>query len=310
MNYKYPLVNLITRGHIQVNNAQSCVNFINSLSDNAASVLYEQMLFIEDTKTCADFLNSVQESYELETGVISLPSNKTFMEQRDYILMKEDNDLTQQKDAINKDAHQILKWFKLGIPIITILKLIEKYDPQTRHQLIQNVGSMNKDLGEILNKSRVGSAIYSAGGVAKRMAATALTQHNHMTSGDMDKLKKAGIGTLIAAGVVTALMLISAAYKRYFSKEARQCKKYSGKQRTLCMIKARIAACKEAKKQAESALIECDKAKNPQDCRFKMRVEIRSWEKKKRNEEEKLSKLLRVNSSSFDDKKPKNDPFS
>lgn len=88
------------------------------------------------------------------------------------------------------------------------------------------------------------------------------------------------VTALLGAGITTAIIGINLLNKHVFSMEAKMCKGKTGKERTICMSEASITAAQKAMKKAEDALVNCDAAKDPQECRYKMKVEIRSWMKK------------------------------
>lgn len=312
MNYKFPLVNLITRGHVRVDNPTSCVNFINSLDNHTAQKLYEQLMYIENISMCGQFLNHVQENIELATGVRSCLSERSFMEQRDLVLMKESAEETITDAAATSEAKKLIKMIKVGIPIAVALKVLAKYDEESATKIKQKIKLMDSDVSNFLNKSWITRPVVKAKNFSIRFTKAALTgKKKHLKHKDIKFLKGMRTAALVATGLAAALLAISYLYKKVFSAEARACKKYSGKERTVCMTRARIAACDSAIKKSEDALSKCDSSSNPEDCRFKMRVEVRTWSKKKRIEEERLAKLLRVSSSAFTEKKPsKNDPFA
>ena len=45
MNYKHPLLNLITRGHLNVKNRVAMENFINGLDNDSCATILENLLF-------------------------------------------------------------------------------------------------------------------------------------------------------------------------------------------------------------------------------------------------------------------------
>lgn len=307
MNYKFPLINLITRGHVRVENPKSTVNFLESLTNNGASIICEDIFYMDDSNKVANYLDAVQEEFELFTGTRNLPSSDSFSSQRDVFFLKEAVSPTSSVDP-KEDAAKIVRMLKRGLPIAAVMFILTKYDKSNRQMLINNVKLLNKDVANLLSKSWATNWIIKGGGFAKRAASSILTAKNHMTDGDITALKRIGWGSLIAASAIGAVVMVGMIYKRRFSKEAKECSQYQGRDRTICMSKARLLAAKEAQKQSEKALQNCDSAKNPEDCRFKMRVEIRSWMKKIRKEEETLKKLTRVKDTAFEPKKKPN-PF-
>lgn len=307
MNYKFPLVNLITRGHVRTENPRETINFINTLNDKSAYRLYEQLLLCEDANLAARLLEGVQEEFDLKFGSIKNPSDDSFNQQRDYFFLKESNDSTEVASPA-AEAQKILKMISTGIPIATIILFLKNYDKKTRDQIITNVGLVRKDVADLLNKSWIGRPIVKGAGFTKRLGSYILTGKNSFTDTDKKIGKGIGWAAIAAVGVVAMALMISSVYKQFFSEAAKKCKQYSGRIRTICMTKVRIEAAKEAQRQAEKALTECDSAKNPEDCRFKMRVEIRSWMKKRRKDEEELQRLTRVRDDSFTKPKKPN-PF-
>lgn len=307
MNYKFPLINLITRGHIHVENPTSTVRFLESLSNDSAAVLCEYVFQINDPNKVSVFLDSIQEECQLSKGLLNMPSFDSFSCQRDQFFLKESAQNNGSVDP-KEEATKLVRMFKRGVPIAAILVFLAKFDDKTKENIIKNASMISDDAAKLLSKSWATNWILKGGRFAKRAAATVLTAKQHMTGKDISFLKKLGIGAAVAISSIAALILINMIYKRHFSKEAKECSHYQGKERTICMTKARLQAAKEAQKQAEKALQDCDSSNNPEDCRFKMRVEIRSWMKKVRKEEEELKRLTRVKNTAFETKKKPN-PF-
>ena len=120
----------------------------------------------------------------------------------------------------------------------------------------------------------------------------------------LNKIGKMAKGVaLVAAGITSAIIAVNILYKQLFSAEAKKCNGMFGKKRTICMANAIIAAAEAAQKKAEENLLQCDQAKDPQECRFKMKVEIRSWMKKAEEQKRKLAKL-QINSEPYPTSRP------
>jgi hypothetical protein len=118
-----------------------------------------------------------------------------------------------------------------------------------------------------------------------------------------NKLAALGKVSLVAGGIITGIIAINVAYKQFFTAEARKCKGLFGKKRTICMCNAIIAAAEEAQKKAEQALLQCDQSNDPKECRYKMKVEIRSWMKKIEEQKRKLARL-QVNKQAYPNGRP------
>jgi hypothetical protein len=75
------------------------------------------------------------------------------------------------------------------------------------------------------------------------------------------------------------------------------------------MCDAIIAASEIALKKSEESLMKCDSAKDPQDCRYKMRVEIRHWQNKIHEQKRKLARL-QINSQPYPNTNTKSKPVA
>jgi len=85
------------------------------------------------------------------------------------------------------------------------------------------------------------------------------------------------------AGVAVALALGVAAYKlykRFYSKAAKSCNKYSGKSKTICMAKYRVDSLKKAKSVLSKKSRECSKTKEPEKCKNELAKQLSKFDKK------------------------------
>lgn len=325
MNLKFPLLNLIARGHLPLANRTASLNFAKNLDEGPATKICFEILKFENVKDSALFLEEAQREFlKLENSVpVSVDNDAAFRHQRDAILLREDSNPRQEQSMALSPTREFIRLLKTGGPIVAVGWYISRTAAQkkeidsslkkvypTIYNNLQNnwIGrymGMPNDRGEFFK--RIGAA-----SIGKKKA----NGDSWLTNGDKQriknyfnpKLEKFKRGALIAGGIAGAIVAISLLYKRYFSAAAKECKNLSGKERTVCMTKARIKAAEAAIAEAEKNLIECSSAKNEEDCIFKMKVEIRAWKKKKMFEEEKLRKLLNVNKDAFEDDKP-DDPF-
>ncbi len=331
MNLRFPLCNLIARGHLPLANKTASLNFAKSLDEGTATRICFEMLKLDNLKESATLLEQAQNVFLMESGnsvSTSISNDAAFRHQRDAILLREDSNDRQNQPVNIDQTRQFVNMIKTGGWVVAlgwlasrtkeqkeeIMRSLKQVYPTTYNTLQNNwIGSklgMPDDNGKFfkrLAKAGIGMK-YAPGGERGLAPSDARRLKNYF----YPKMKKAGIATLIAGGIATALVSISLLYKRYFSAAAKECKNLSGKQRTVCMTKARIKAAEAAIKEAEKGLLECSSAKNEEDCIFKMKVEIRSWKKKKMAEEEKLRKLTNVNKAAFgeDEDKHSNDPFA
>jgi len=326
MTFKFPLINLVARGHLPLSNRISSLNFAKSLDDGPATKICYEMMKFDNPKDSASYLEEAQRVFEKERGerMTSLTEDYDFRHQRDLILCRESRD-SLSDDSIAGSCARVANLIKAGMVTAAITYMLSKNEAEQR--LIWN--NLQKGYSKsyvVLRNNWIGRGLklpQDNGDFFKRLAMDSVGARKndgsrYLTKVDSTNLKNfmggivkgAGIAAAIAVSVTAALVMISTIYKRYFSAEAKQCNKFGGKERTVCLTKARIKACEAAIEQSKKALLDCGSAKNEEDCIFKMKVEIRSWTKKKLSEEEKLKKLLNVNSSAFNDSKPKvKDPF-
>lgn len=324
MTLKYPLVNLISRGHLPLSNQTAALNFAKNIEDEVATRICYEMMKCDDPVDAARFLEEAVKAHrEITEGVPAYFAESTsFANARDMILMREGSGdvRTDTADGLNP-YHQFMTLVKTGGTAAGIMYLLKLTKPE-QETILQNLRTYNKNLYTAIADSFAGRALKlpnDEGEYFKRMFNSAVGSKTRqgLSQTERESLKNfrdavgknVGIGVAIAAGITTAIIAISMIYKKYFSAEAKACSGVSGKARSICMTKARIKACDVAIGASKKALLECNSAKNEEDCIFKMKVEIRHWTKKKMIEEEKLKKLLNVNSASFDTDK-KNDPFS
>lgn len=326
MTLKFPLVNLISRGHLPLSNRTACLNFAKNIEDGPATRICYEMMKFDDTHDAAKFLEEAVEAHrEMTEGSRAyFAESDNFANARDMILIREAaGDMREEVDeAINpyKQFMTLVKAGGMGAGIMYLLKLSSK----DQQNIMRNLHLYNRKLYDAVQDNVIGRKVLRLpndhGAFFKRMFNSAVGRSKDtLKPAEVRKVKDfgkavargAGWGVAIAASLTTAIVAITMLYKQRFSAEAKACKAYGGKERTVCMTKARIKSCDAAIAAAKKALLECGSAKNEEDCMFKMKVEIRSWTKKKVLEEEKLRKLTNVNSSSFDDKPiKKNDPFA
>ena len=98
MNYKHPLLNLITRGHLNVKNRVAMENFINGLDNDSCATILENLLFNVDSRDCARKLDNLLESYQFKHHIRTNLSETTINNARDKVLMKEGEDLDSLTD--------------------------------------------------------------------------------------------------------------------------------------------------------------------------------------------------------------------
>ena len=287
-------------------------NFINGLDNNSCAVILENLLFNVDSRDCARKLDNLLESYQFKHETRQLLSRSTIDNARDAILMKEGTsnvpdptDFTDQKSA----AQEIIRLIKIGGISLAIGKLT-LMKPSERQQIIDAIGQQNKQLYSILISNPIlARFLPNDVGFAGRVTKTAWTfgKQNVLNPADKQYLNSIGKfakGTaLVAAGIVTAIIGINLAYKHLFSAEARKCNGMTGKKRTICMCNAIITAAESAQKKAEESLLQCDQSNDPQECRYKMKVEIRSWMKKIEEQKRKLARL-QVNKQPYPNERP------
>lgn len=320
MTLKFPLINLISRGHLPLVNKTACLNFAKNIEDGPATRICYEMMKFDDSRDAAKFLETAVETHRVitEGNKAYFSDSFEFTEARNAILLRESG--SQAQDPADQAAyvHALIKRYGTIAGIIYLLKA----PPEQRKLILDNLKLYSTSTYKLIQQSWPGRVMHLTKDPAyfKRLFNTTLgIQHGALKDKEKESLvkllkstgKTVGWGAVIAAGITAAIASISLLWKRVFSKEARQCKSMSGKARTVCMTKARIKACDTAIESAKKALLDCGSAKNEEDCIFKMKIEIRSWTKKKAVEEEKLRKLTNVNTASFDDDKDNsNDPFN
>lgn len=326
MNLKFPLLNLIARGHLPLANRTASLNFAKNLDEGPATKICFEMLKFENVKDSALFLEEAQREFlKLHNSVpVVIDNDAAFRHQRDAILLREDNNPRQGQEEYLPVDRAFIRIFKTTGPFAAVGYYITRPANQ-KAEIDRTLKKVYPSIYKQLQNNWLGRFMglpKDKGEFFKRLANTALGKQKENGSGYLTKkdvntlhkffdpkIQKFKRGALIATGIAAAIVGISLLYKRFFSEAAKQCKNLSGKARTVCMTKARIKACDAAIAEAEKNLIECSSAKNEEECIFKMKVEIRSWKKKKLIEEEKLRKLMNVNKSAFGNDKPANDPF-
>lgn len=326
MNLKFPLLNLIARGHLPLANKTASLNFAKSIDDGPATRICFEMLKFDNIKDSAMFLEEAQREFEkLNNSVSSSYSDDVkFRHQRDAILLREDSNPRQDQQIVIDPTRQFVNLFKSSGIVVAVGFLITR-NPREQETILRNLKAIYPNIYKVVQNNHIGRKFLPAdkGEYFKRLFNTKLLGKvkddgsSYMTKSDITKfnkfkdkvVKNTGTGIAIAASIATAIVMISLVYKRYFSAAAKACKGLSGKTRTICMTKARIKASDAAIARAEKSLLECSSAKDEEDCIFKMKVEIRSWKKKKMAEEEKLRKLMNVNKTAFDNNDKPDDPF-
>lgn len=322
MTLKFPLINLISRGHLPLTNKTACLNFAKNTEDRIANRICFEMMKCDDVYDAAKFLEEAVECYRdiAEGSRAYFAESTSFADARNMILMREAKDPNDVLEG-NTQLNALVNIVKTGGTAAGVMYLL-KLTPNEQERILKNLKTYNRAIYDQIQDSLVGRAIHlkkEPSYYGRWIKSKILRSKNGgLSNAELEEfgkwrnkvLKNAGIGLAIATGIVAAIASISMIYKKYFSAEAKACKAFGGKERTVCMTKARIKACDAAINASKKALLECGSAKNEEDCIFKMKVEIRSWTKKKALEEEKLRKLTNVNSSSFEEDKRKTDPFA
>lgn len=323
MNYQFPLLNLITRGHLQVKNSIAAKNFVEKLDNESCQTILENLIVINDSRLCARKFDEVMEAYNLKIGNRICVSESVLANSRDAILESDSeekrislsealginnvDDALDTVGAIDKLAY--LKKLIMGGGVLLAIHKLAAMKPAERNRYISNLKSGSKGVYDILRKNplfhkilpETDTAVRTGEGLWKMDLKNTLTDKDKKWYGDTMKgaAKGVGIAALIAGSLVAAVASISFAYKRWFSFAAKSCKGLNGKKRTICMCNAIISSSEKAMQKAEKGLLECDSAKDPQECRYKMKVEIRSWHKKIEEQKRKLIKLGKVNDSPY-----------
>lgn len=326
MNLKFPLLNLIARGHLPLANRTASLNFAKSLDEGPATRICFEMLKFDNIKDSALFLEEAQREFsKLENSVkISLSDDVNFRHQRDTILLREDSNPRQEQNLALSPTREFIRLLNTGGIIVAVGWYLSRTAEQ-KQEIDKSLKSLYPNIYNNLQNNWIGRYLgipNDKGQFYKRLGNGIIGRKKKngsswVTPADSKRVKtffgkaagKVGRGALIASSIAVAIAAISLLYKRYFSAAAKECSNLAGKERTICMTKARIKAAEAAISEAEKSLLECSSAKNEEDCIFKMKVEIRAWKKKKMIEEEKLRKLLNVNKSAFGDDKPNDDPF-
>ena len=342
MNYQIPLMNLVERGHLRVKNVIATKNFINKIDNDTCGMILESLLYNVDSRDCARILDECMETYDLRTNNRLCVSESTLNQERDKILVQEgmEDDVTQAvfdesktvKDIVNMVKHGMIAYAVyaiLRIPSeqrIVMMNDIKKFNRSAYNVLVSQPqlkkilppdGSFFPNLTTALWTGDLKPAndwLRDAKGKIKLDASGNPIPNHPLMPTDIEYLSKVkNFGknvALVTLGVTSALIAISVIYRKFFSMEAKARKGVSGKQRTSCMCNAIIKAAEIAKKKSEEQLLQCDSAKDPEECRYKMKVEIRSWSRKIEEQQRKLAKLQIVNSNAYPVERPKDKDLS
>lgn len=310
MNYKHPLLNLITRGHLNVKNRVAMENFINGLDNDSCATILENLLFNVDSRDCARKLDNLLESYQFKHHIRTNLSETTINNARDKVLMKEGEDLDSLTDfrPAQDSVNELIKLAKWGM-FTAIAAKLSLMAPARKRILLNSVKQKSSDAYKmIISNPILASILPQDAGFLPRTAESIWTlSKKPLKPQDLQYLNKIGKMAkgvaLVAAGITSAIIAVNILYKQLFSAEAKKCNGMFGKKRTICMANAIIAAAEAAQKKAEENLLQCDQAKDPQECRFKMKVEIRSWMKKVEEQKRKLAKL-QINSEPYPTSRP------
>lgn len=304
-------MNLVTRGHLKVKNPIGAQKFIEQLDNDSCQTILENLIFVTDPNLCTRMLEDIQESYELKNNTRHSVSDRTLSTERDKVLLREDAEPVSIGD-VNADVMQnvktILKYLKFGIPTAAIFYLA-RVPPETREATFQSLKMVDNKAFQLLKSSPLLAKVLpeEAGFFSNRLPKTIWTMNkSHLKPSDTNYLRRMGRGianvALLGAGITAALIAISVAYKEFFSMEAKKCKGQTGKNRTICMCNAIIEAAEKAKAKSEDMLLKCDSSKDPQDCRYKIKCEIRSWMKKIEEQKRKLARLEKINNTSYNNR--------
>jgi len=92
-------------------------------------------------------------------------------------------------------------------------------------------------------------------------------------------------------GIVALTSLTYTIYKYVTDKARVSCKDQSGKAKTGCILKFKIAAATAAIKKLEEGLTGCDNKPDPNKCRYSIQKQIWYWNRRKQKYQEQMSKL-------------------
>ena len=273
-------------------------NFINGLDNDSCATILENLLFNVDSRDCARKLDNLLESYEFKHHIRKNLSESTINNARDKILMEYDelDAMTDMRPA-QDSVREIIRLVKLGL-FTAVAAKFALMDPKQKEAILKGINEKSTKIYEVIISNPILATVLPQNKAFAKNAleyAWTLGKKNNFTASDkayLSKLGRIGKGVaLVAAGVTSAIIAVNIAYKQIFSAEARKCNGMFGKKRTICMATAIITAAESAQKKAEENLLHCDEARDPQECRFKMKVEIRSWMKKIEEQKRKLAKL-------------------
>ena len=285
-------------------------NFINGLDNDSCATILENLLFNVDSRDCARKLDNLLETYQFKHNIRQHLSESTINNARDSVLLREgDMDILTDTRDTQEGIKDIIKFLKLGMFTAIAAKFSLMTPTQKKMVLDQIRGYSTSAYAKLYSNPIVASVLPQDMNFFPRAMehAWSFGKSNSLNAMDRAYLSKLGDFSkktaLVAGGIITGIIAINVAYKQFFTSEARKCKGLFGKKRTICMCNAIIAAAEEAQKKAEQALLQCDQSNNPKECRYKMKVEIRSWMKKIEEQKRKLARL-QINKEAYPNGRP------
>lgn len=110
---------------------------------------------------------------------------------------------------------------------------------------------------------------------------------NHIQ--EIDPLTLAIVGTTI--GAANLIMMASRTYKEYYTKGARQCSGLPSKEKSVCMLRAKMYATNLKLQKLKSSSNQCNKAKDINNCKTKMSAKIKQTNRQLQDTTARLKQL-------------------
>ena len=100
-------------------------------------------------------------------------------------------------------------------------------------------------------------------------------------------------GAAVVIGLLGVATLIYMTYQRFAGAAAKACRgATNSKDKTICILRFKIRACDEAIKKGQEALVGCAKHPNPEKCTHSIQTTIWNMNRRKKEYEMKLAKLV------------------
>lgn len=301
---RHAIFDMIDTNLMEVPNKKQIMNFIKEdISKENLLKLYDMMTHEDLLIQSSQFLKECYYNHLKENSDLPIFNMSDILNQRDTILTEADEE---KKPLTSKDIELLVK--KYGILGAAAYLVRMRYvKPSDYKKIVKKLTTDYKGIKKGTVAGHVLPSIKTAGEIKKDIlkhpfggsyrAAKQVKQHLQTKGKEFltkhPSVTKSGKYVLMTTGITGAIAASYFAYRHYLdNKKARQvCQNFSGKQRSICMIKFKISASDEAIDKLQEAKSGCSQKSDPEKCTYSINRELWKWQRRKQKYLIKLRQL-------------------